>query len=68
MFLVARMPNKLVAFNGTLLKNLTTIRSLNGATRSVEIVKILSIVPENHKGLVYLKIQFKDPEIGGRFI
>jgi hypothetical protein len=66
-FLIARMANKLISFNGKLLKNISKIRSLNGSPKNVEIAKILQMMP-NTNGLALIKIQFKDPEVGERFI
>lgn len=66
--LIGRMANKLVSFNGKLLKNITKIRSLNNSPKNVEITKILSIMPNKANELAILRIQFKDSEVGKRFI
>ena len=66
--LIGRMANKLVSFNGKLLKNITKIRSLNNSPKNVEITKILSIMPNKANELAILRIQFKDSEAGKRFI
>ena len=34
-FLIARMANKLVSFNGKLLKNITKIRTLNNSSKNI---------------------------------
>ncbi len=67
-YLIARMANKLVSFNGKLLKNITKIRILNNNSRNVEITKILSMATNKANELVLLRIQFKDNNVGDRFI
>lgn len=59
------MANKVIAFDGTLLKDQTKVRILNGSSRNLEITKIL-IHESGKRAFTQVRVQLKDETIGNK--
>lgn len=59
------MANKVIAFDGTLLKDQTKVRILNGSSRNLEITKIL-IHEGGKRAFTQVRVQLKDETIGNK--
>lgn len=61
------MANKCITVSARVIPNISEIRILNDSARNVEVKKIIQ-EKEKEKGMIAMKIQFKDEEIGKKFM